>query len=98
MLHSISPSDSPRIDFVGRDLYTADNQWIGVVRDMRTHPRDGSVVLIIHSGQQEATPVCVRYDEIGVVTPNRIMLDVLSSTFERDRDSRYFCPPEFLDA
>lgn len=98
MLQSIPPSESARTNYVGRDVFTADNHWIGFVREMREHPRDGAMVLIVHNERFDHQTICVKVNEIGVVTRARVMLDVGFSLFERERDSRYRCPPEFLAA
>ena len=98
MFHSIPSPELNRINYVGRDLFTADNHWIGIVREMREHPRDGSIVLIVYSDHPDQRPVCVKASEIGVVTRTRVMLDVMRNLFDRELDTRYRCPPEMLTA
>lgn len=84
--------------FDGEFGRAADNHWIGFVREMREHPRDGAMVLIVHDQRFDHQTICVKVDEIRVVTRARVMLDVGFSLFERERDTRYRCPPEFLAA
>lgn len=64
--------------YLGCGLFTADNQRVGVVKDLRTDPRSGEVFLIVQDNHPSGVPLCVPATKIGIVTRFRLMLDLVS--------------------
>jgi hypothetical protein len=60
---------------LGRDLYTADNQHIGIVESVRTDPRSGKTFLIV-TGPDTEKPLCIPVETIGIISRFRLMLDL----------------------
>ncbi len=76
-------------DYLGRDVYTADNQQIGVVVDVRTDPRTKDLYVIVQDGTDpSAQPLCIPAETIGVATRFRLMLDLVSDRLPKDEWSQ----------
>lgn len=61
----------------GRDLFTADNQRVGIVSDVRKDPWSGDLFLIVRDDDPCGVPLGIPTTRIGVATRLRLMLDVV---------------------
>ncbi|TVR69870.1 MAG: PRC-barrel domain containing protein [Sphaerobacteraceae bacterium] len=76
-------------DYLGRDVYTADNQQIGLVVDVRTDPQSRELYLIVQdSADPSAQPLCIPAEAVGVATRFRLMLDLVSDRLPKDEWSQ----------
>lgn len=80
--------------YLGRDVYTADNQRVGVVRDVRADPRSGKRALQIDPGQTFEQPLCIPIDLVGIVTRSRLMLDLTATRLSKIAAHEFTCHEE----
>jgi sporulation protein YlmC with PRC-barrel domain len=73
----------------GRDIYTADNQYVGIVRDMVKDRQTGFRTLIVSTSPTGAALLAIPFEDVGVISQSRVMLDVTTKELERGSGDRY---------
>lgn len=77
--------------YLGREIYTADNQRVGVVRDVRADPSNDRRLLRVDPGHKFEQPLCIPIDHVGIVTRSRLMLDLTAARLSKIAAREFTC-------
>jgi hypothetical protein len=91
----MSPARLDSDRYVGRHVYTADNQHLGIINDICTDETSGEQFLLVErlTGPDDDKELCISSRDIGIVSHKRVTLDVTSSKLEHDTRDRIDIDP-----